>query len=150
VTLLGHLPMGVVIGRVVGAPHERQILDAIVLSVPVLVVDDEAVARDVVRKYLMADGHEVVTAANAREGLEDFQASSFDLVVTDHAMPGMNGTQLAGSIKAARPGQPILMLTGFSDPSRNTQQRPAGVDLMLTKPIPQKDLREALAQLCPS
>ena len=116
----------------------------------VLVVDDEAVARDVVRKYLMADGHEVVTAANAREGLEDFQASTFDLVVTDHAMPGMNGTQFAGSIKAARPGQPILMLTGFSDPSRDTQQRPAGVDLMLTKPIPQKDLREALAQLCPS
>ncbi len=62
----------------------------------------------------------------------------------------MTGTQLAESIKAEWPAQPILMLTGFTDPALNRREQPAGVDLMLTKPIPQKELRDALAQLCPS
>jgi CheY-like chemotaxis protein len=116
----------------------------------VLVVDDNSVPREVVRKYLAADGHHVVTADSGVDALATFEAGEFDLVVTDHSMPGMNGTQLAESIKAARPGQPILMLSGFTDPSLDIQQKPAGVDLMLTKPIPQKELRGALAQLCPS
>ncbi|MBA3962362.1 MAG: response regulator [Chthoniobacterales bacterium] len=42
------------------------------------------------------------------------------------------------------------MLTGFTDPALRIQEKPAGVDMMLTKPIPQKDLRAAVAQLCPS
>ncbi|MBA3962361.1 MAG: response regulator [Chthoniobacterales bacterium] len=57
----------------------------------ILVVDDETVSRDVVHKYLVADGHEVVLATGGEEGLERFQAENFDLVVTDHAMPGVNG-----------------------------------------------------------
>jgi signal transduction histidine kinase len=116
----------------------------------VLVVDDEFVARDIVRRYLLADGHDVVTATSGQEALAGFKASNFDLVVTDHSMPGMNGTQLAESMKAARPGQPILMLSGFTDSSPGVREKPAGVDLMLTKPIPQKELRDALAQLCAS
>jgi CheY-like chemotaxis protein len=114
------------------------------------VVDDESVPRDVVQKYLVADGHEVITAASGAEALDRFAQSTFDLVVTDHTMPGMNGTQLAGSIKAARPGQPILMVTGVTDTSLDNRQSPAGVDLMLMKPIPRKELRDALAQLCPT
>ena len=119
-------------------------------SLRVLVVDDESVPRDVVQKYLVADGHEVITAASGAEALDRFAQSTFDLVVTDHTMPGMNGTQLAGSIKAARPGQPILMVTGVTDTSLDNRQSPAGVDLMLMKPIPRKELRDALAQLCPT
>jgi signal transduction histidine kinase len=116
----------------------------------VLVVDDESVPREVVRRYLTADGHEVVTASTGQEALDAFGAREFDLVVTDHSMAGMSGTQLAGTIKAARPQQSILMLSGFTDPSLDMHQKPAGVDLMLPKPIPQKELRNALAQLCPS
>ena len=138
-------------------PSQVKTFDAIVATrtalqrpLRVLLVDDEAVPRDVVRKYLLADGHEVIAAATAQEGLERFQALDFDLVVTDHAMAGMNGAQLAGSMKAARPAQPILMLTGFTDPSLCADEKPYGVDLLIKKPIPQKELREAVAQLCPS
>ena len=91
----------------------------------VLLVDDEDVPRDVVRKYLLTEGHQVIAASTAQEGLDHFQAQDFDLVVTDHAMAGMNGAQLAGSMKAARPKQPILMLTGFTDPSLSADAKPA-------------------------
>lgn len=114
----------------------------------VLVVDDEPVPRDVVRQYLTADGHDVVTTMSGQEAIERFEAGEFDLVVTDHAMPGMNGSQLAEALKAMRASQPILMLTGFTDPKLDPKEKPAGVDLILTKPIPQKELREAVAQLC--
>ncbi len=119
-------------------------------SLRVLVVDDDSVPRDVVRQYLAADGHEVVTAASGQEAVERFEASEFDLVITDHAMPGMNGSQLAEALKAMRASQPILLLTGFTDPKLDPKEKPAGVDLILSKPIPQNELREAVAQLCSS
>ena len=115
----------------------------------VLVVDDESVSRDVVRQYLIADGHVVVAVESGQQGVDRFQAEDFDLVVTDHAMPGMSGSQLALAIKAMRSAQPILMLSGFTDPKLDRKERPPGVDLILTKPIPQKELCEAVAQLCP-
>lgn len=118
-------------------------------AIRVLVVDDEAVSRDVVRQYLIADGHDVVIAANGEEALAGFRPGAFDLVVTDHAMPGMNGTQLAGAIKAADFTQRILMLTGFTDRSFDETQTPPGVDLLLSKPMPQQVLRAAVARLCP-
>jgi signal transduction histidine kinase len=115
----------------------------------VLVVDDEAVPRDVVSKYLCANGHDVVAVTAGAEALENFKESAFDLVITDHAMPQMNGAQLAQLIKAERPAQPVLMLTG-SDPALSRDSISSMVDLMLPKPISQQELRTAIAKLVPA
>lgn len=119
-------------------------------SLRVLVVDDEPVPRDVVSKYLCASGHKVVAAKAGTEALQNFQQGAFDLVITDHAMPQMNGAQLAQLIKAKRPQQPVLMLTGYSDPLLARETTPAMVDLLLPKPISQHDLQTAIAKLLPS
>ncbi len=116
----------------------------------ILVVDDESVPGDVVTKYLQADGHEVVNAISGADALARFQAEPFDLLVTDQGMPGMSGVQLAGAIKQIKAGQPVILLTGFSDPALAHDEAPAGVDLVLGKPIPQKELRLAVAQLLPA
>lgn len=123
----------------VAAPHHLR----------VLVVDDESVSRDVLRQYLIADGHTVVAVASGQQGVDCFEAEHFDLVVTDHAMPGMNGSQLAFAIKAMRHTQPILMLTGFTDPTLDRKGKPPGVDMVLMKPIPRRELCQAVAELCP-
>jgi CheY-like chemotaxis protein len=81
--------------------------------------------------------------------LENFKESAFDLVITDHAMPQMNGAQLAQLIKAERPAQPVLMLTG-SDPALSRDSISSMVDLMLPKPISQQELRTAIAKLVPA
>lgn len=116
----------------------------------VLVVDDEAVPRDVVSKYLCANGHNVVAVTAGSEALQSFKEKAFDLVITDHAMPQMSGTQLAQLIKAERPEQPVLMLTGHSDPALSRDHLPPMVDLMLSKPISQRELRTAIAKLVPA
>ena len=82
-------------------------------SLHVLVVDDEGVTRRVLKNYLTADGHSVVTAENAEEALGCFESGKFDLLITDHAMPGMNGVQLAAAVREKIAGHPVILVTGF-------------------------------------
>jgi signal transduction histidine kinase len=116
-------------------------------SLNVLVVDDEPMARDVMAQYLIGDGHRVQTASNGHEGLEQFKADQFDVVLTDHAMPGLNGGELAALIKALAPSVPVILVTGFGDILEATAGQPAGIDLVLTKPVSMAVLRETLAEL---
>jgi len=68
-------------------------------SLRVLLVDDEPVSRGVLSSYLAGDGHQVVTAVDAEQAMSLFALGEFDLVITDHAMPGMNGLQLAATVR---------------------------------------------------
>ena len=112
----------------------------------ILVVDDEPTIRELVADYLTADGHSVETAADGRDGLKRYLAGSFELVVTDRAMPEMNGDQLASAIKQETPGKPIIMLSGFGDIIRDNGERPEGVDIVLSKPVKRSELRQAVAE----
>jgi signal transduction histidine kinase len=112
----------------------------------VLVVDDEPVNRDILSKYLSSDGHSVVTSGNAQEAMERFRAEHFDLVVTDHAMPGMSGLQLAADVRQLRASQPIILVTGFSDPTGLPGEMAEYVNLVISKPVPQSELRRAVAE----
>ncbi|MDB6150165.1 MAG: Histidine kinase [Chthoniobacter sp.] len=113
----------------------------------ILIVDDEPLARDIVARYLRADGHNVVVAHAGREALARFQEEPFDLVIADQAMPGMTGAQLAAAIAAITPGQPLLLLSGFSDPTLSDEEAPVGVGRVLMKPLSQRALRHAIARL---
>ena len=113
----------------------------------ILVVDDEPAVRQLINEYMRQDGHTVETAADGREGLEKFRSSTFDLVLTDRAMPGMSGDQLAGTIKQEAPGISVILLTGYGEMMKDTDEKPAGVDLVVSKPITIADLRRALAQV---
>ena len=113
----------------------------------ILFVDDEPPVRHVVTEYLTADGHLVETANNGREALEKFLAGWFDLVVTDQGMPEMSGDQLASAIKQLVPNKPVILLTGFGDLMLASGEKPAGVDLILGKPVTLATLRQALAQV---
>ena len=110
----------------------------------ILVVDDEATARDVVAKYLEGDGHRVVTASDGGEAIQRVMTESFDLVIADHGMPGMSGIQLADAVRRFDPAKPVFLLTGFAhDPAQQT----ASVNRILKKPLAPDELRSALRML---
>jgi CheY-like chemotaxis protein len=113
----------------------------------VLVVDDEAAVREIAIAYLTLDGHTVVTASSGDAGWEAFQAGGFDLVITDYAMPGLPGEQLALAIKQRSPTTPVIMMTGFGDMLDAAGTRPAGVDCLVSKPATLEELRRAVAQV---
>jgi CheY-like chemotaxis protein len=109
------------------------------------VVEDEPLVREVITVFLEEDTHHVTVAVNGRDGLEKFRAGEFDVVLTDRAMPEMNGDALALAIREVKPRQPVVLLTGFGDLMARTGEKPAGVDLVVGKPFTLAALRNALA-----
>ncbi len=129
---------------------EEQVDQVITERLHVLVVDDEPLIRQLLSVFLTEDGHTVETATDGCDGLGKFRAGHFDLVLTDRAMPEMDGVQLADAIKQASPGQPIIMLTGFGDIMAVTDDKPESVDLVLGKPVGIPELRQALVKVMAS
>ena len=110
----------------------------------VLVVDDDPAVLQLISTYLTTDGHFFETATDGQRGLEGFRAGRFDLVVVDKAMPGMNGDELAIAIKQLAPHMPVIMLTGFGDSMQVSGEQPAGVDVIVNKPVTLGQFRDAL------
>ncbi len=107
----------------------------------ILLVDDQREVRETVKLLLSLDGHKVVEATNGQQALELFQKGTFDLVITDYAMPGMLGDALAKRVKQLRLNQRVLMVTGSIEAS----SLEAGcVDGLLNKPFNLEDLRQAV------
>ena len=116
-------------------------------SLQILVVDDEPGLADILGRLLVSDGHRVELARNGDEALAKLDAGRFDVVITDQAMPGMNGTQLAAAVKRRAPDLPVIMATGFGELMRTDVPEPDVVDLVLSKPVRLDDLRGALARV---
>jgi CheY-like chemotaxis protein len=107
----------------------------------ILVVDDQEVICELIAEYLKGDGHHVVTAVDSNEALAVFGREGFDLVITDHSMPGMNGLQLAKAMKERAPETRVILLTGFGDEMFVDGEHPGEIDLVLGKPVSAADLR---------
>jgi CheY-like chemotaxis protein len=91
--------------------------------------------REALADMLRLTRHEVVTASEGIEALERFRAGPFDLVLTDLAMPGMSGWQVAQAVKAIRPEVPVVLVTGWGVELPAEQLRASGVDRVMTKPF---------------
>ncbi|HUI05905.1 MAG TPA: response regulator [Verrucomicrobiae bacterium] len=129
------------------SPEPQSVAQADPLQV--LVVEDDALIREIEAEYLVCDGHAVETAASGGEGLKKFYSKRFDLVLSDRAMPEMNGDQLAGVIKTMSPDTPVILVTGFADALDGSGARPASVDQVLAKPFTHEALRKAVAMAAP-
>lgn len=114
-------------------------------SLRILVVDDEHMIRYVVAELLRQDGHIVNVAESGLRTLERLEQDTYDLIITDQVMPGINGQQLTAMIKARKPEIPVIMLTGFGDMMKARGETPAGVHALLTKPVDARTLSEAVA-----
>ena len=112
----------------------------------ILVVEDEPLVKEIVLLYLREDGHMVDTAENGVEALKKFEAGEYDIVVTDHLMPEMNGDQLAVAIKERDPKTVVVLLTGFGNLMEETGEQSPGVDVTIGKPFTFATLRTAIAQ----
>ncbi|MBM3240637.1 PAS domain S-box protein [Candidatus Poribacteria bacterium] len=129
------------------AEGEEKKVEATIRSLHILLVDDEQLVLDVLTAYLTEEGHTLETATNGREGLEKFYKGKFDLVVTDRAMPDMNGILMAELIKQFTPKVPVIMLTGFGDIMKVSEEIPESIGCLVSKPVTLSKLREALAKV---
>jgi CheY-like chemotaxis protein len=98
----------------------------------ILLVDDNRDGLLVRRSLLEEVGYRVEIATNGEEGLKLFEASPFDVVVTDYRMPRMDGGQLIQRIRQIKPNARIILLSGFVDPLGLTEQA-TGADVVIAK-----------------
>lgn len=80
----------------------------------ILCIDDESAALNIRKRVLETAGHHVLTARSGDEGLQLFRSESFDLVLLDYWMPGMNGIATARELKRMKPSVPMIILSGLS------------------------------------
>lgn len=103
-------------------------------------IDDEEILGDV-RTW---DGDHVVVCHDGATGLARFERDAFDLVITDLGMPGMSGWEVARLVKLARPGLPVVMITGWGDRIDPAEAVSRGVDVLVSKPFKRDQIREVV------
>ena len=104
-----------------------------------LVVDDDARLRDLLRRYLTDQGFRVTTAGDAAEARRKLDSIAFDLLVLDVMMPGEDGFALTASLRASS-RIPILLLTAKAETADRIGGLERGADDYLTKPFEPREL----------
>ena len=108
----------------------------------VLVVDDEAVIRDLCSRALKA--YNVIEAATGEEALNILQDTEVDVVLTDIMMPHLNGIELLQNIKNRQPNQAVIVMTGYADKEIILKALKADADDFISKPINLLQLRTVI------
>ena len=104
-----------------------------------LVVDDDARLRELLRRYLSDSGFRVTAAADASEARSNLASFAFDLVVLDVMMPGESGLELTRALRAD--GRiPVLLLTAMAEPEDRINGLEQGADDYLSKPFEPREL----------
>ncbi len=105
------------------------------MSDRILVVDDEAVLRSNLVRFLDRTGHEVEGVASAEEALERLEATDFAVVITDLKMPGMGGEALLRRVTADHPETLVLVITAFASLESAIEALRHGAQDYLLKPL---------------
>jgi two-component system chemotaxis response regulator CheY len=103
----------------------------------ILTVDDSASMRQMIKLTLTEAGYAVTEAADGTQGLAAAKARTFDMVLTDLNMPGMDGVSMIREIRklSTFTGVPIVLLTTESDAEKKAMAKAAGATGWITKPF---------------
>ena len=110
----------------------------------ILVVDDEKNVRVLFERILAKEGYAVECAASASEAMDKLASNSFDLVVTDLKMDGIDGLDLIRKGKRTNQALPFILISGYGTAQTAVSAAQEGADVYLMKPIDMKDLKLAV------
>ena len=106
----------------------------------ILAVDDDDRLRDLLKRYLSREGHDVTTAKEAASARKLMATMTFDLVILDVMMPGEDGLSLLKSIREKKSDTPVILLTARGQPSERIEGLKLGADDYLAKPFEPEEL----------
>jgi DNA-binding response OmpR family regulator len=109
----------------------------------ILCVDDEATALTIRKLLLEHAGYKVVPAPDATAALKFFKSQIIDLVISDHLLPDLTGTELALEMKLTRPFVPVMLLSGITELPQGVEQ----ADVFMSKLGGPVELLEKVADL---
>ena len=112
----------------------------------VLVVDDEANMRTILKGLLAREGYQVTSAADGQEAMAALERSGgqFHAILSDLRMPGMDGMELLGQVVARYPGRPVVMVTAHGTVDTAVEAMKVGAFDFVTKPFDADQLRAVM------
>jgi two-component system, sensor histidine kinase len=114
----------------------------------ILIVEDNADAREALRVLLELEGHTVEAAAEGRKAIEIARAKDLDIALVDIGLPGLDGYEVARQLRTPEGRRPVLIaLTGYGQPEDRQRATDAGFDDVLVKPVDPTALTTLLATL---
>ncbi len=116
----------------------------------ILLIDDDIGIRGFLQDFFEDRDFDVQIAADGAEGVKLYEKGKFDLVLCDMLMPVMLGIEVLRKIKAAKPDQKIIMMTGVSEQSMVEKCKTLGCSLYLIKPVQLSELEARVAECFPS
>ena len=112
----------------------------------ILIAEDDPAVRQFVARALTHDGHEVTTVDDGLQAIEDLAENSYDLLITDIVMPGLDGIALALKASKEHPDMAILMMTGFAAERQRAHNLDALIHEVVPKPFSLKQICEAASE----
>jgi DNA-binding NtrC family response regulator len=109
-------------------------------KISILVVDDEESVRDSLYNWFIEDGYRVETAENANRALSMLESDSFDIILADIKMPGMDGLEMLRRIKLLKADSIVIVITAFATVDTAVQALKDGAYDYVTKPFDPDDL----------
>jgi len=113
----------------------------------ILIIEDDAETNAFIRQGLEQAGHQVVASSNGRDGLFQATGESFDAIVVDRMLPGLDGLSLVKALRASNIATPVLMLTAVGGITDRVEGLNAGADDYLVKPFAFSELEARLNAL---
>ncbi len=110
------------------------------LTAHLLVIDDDSIIRNLLKKYLFENNYLVSVAKDAIDAETLLQSIKFDLIITDKMMPKKDGIEFVQDIRKLNNSTPVIMLTAMGDIDNKIQGFENGVDDYISKPFEPKEL----------
>jgi PAS domain S-box-containing protein len=128
---------------------KKEIFEAVTAQgkINVLVIEDEKPVCEVLEEILISEGHNIYTVCDGEQGIDVFRKKKFDLVITDLAMPGMTGWQVAKEIKKIDKNMPVILTTGWELMSSEEESDKKNVDIIVKKPFTVNSLTKAIREV---
>ncbi len=112
-----------------------------------LLVDDDEFVRDSLALMFESRGCFLKAVESAEEAVDVLDNKSFDIVITDYMLPGMNGIELCRQLNKTRPRPKMILVTAYGSRAVEDEACAAGVDEFIEKPITSETLKLSLSRL---
>ncbi|MEM8976433.1 MAG: response regulator [Pseudomonadota bacterium] len=116
----------------------------------ILLVDDDAAARDMLKHGLSNDGHNVTVAGDGQEVLDGDLTAGVEIVVSDISMPAVDGITLAETLLAKQPNLPVVLMSAIADELKRAQNVGGGNVRVIGKPVTLEQLKSEISALLSS
>jgi DNA-binding response OmpR family regulator len=110
----------------------------------VLIVDDEARILAALKRTLRREGWEIITADGPQAGLDILASRPVDLVLSDHKMPGMTGSEFLREVSERWPTVVRVLITGWGDAVSDVERQEIGIEALIPKPWDDAELKALL------